>query len=303
MGGEWHLKTLYDFTNHWDQTMSQAIVDKDVRVSVYHFDGVRLEHLCGPTTDPKEMSGAIRNVPAPIYGDDLTPSQRQGLAVALAAASTTGASDRALAQLFHTGGRTRAASGKAIPLELPPGRQVLPPEGWPGTGHRGWPLEAAIGTLEDSAAAPDKALRMLVTFSMGIGGTTTVPEDVADRAVALGIPIYPVVMGYQMNNGGRGRSGDGGDQPYPLRLQFMDAFRSLGKLTGDRSFDAADMRAGDVRDFLEIVRNEGLVRARSQYNVGFVPPSSRAAREHKLEIRLASKSSGKLIGGKRRAIY
>jgi hypothetical protein len=35
---------------------------------------------------------------------------------------------------------------------------------------------------------------MLIMFSDGQPGTTTVPDDVAGQAVALGIPVYPVIV-------------------------------------------------------------------------------------------------------------
>jgi hypothetical protein len=55
-----------------------------------------------------------------------------------------------------------------------------------------------------------------------------------------------------------------------------------------------------LSEILAGVRNEGL----SQYVVGFVPHASFGTpRDHKLEIKLASKSSGQLIGGKRQATY
>jgi hypothetical protein len=34
---------------------------------------------------------------------------------------------------------------------------------------------------------------MMIMFSWGVSGTTTVLEDVAQQAVTLGIPIYPVL--------------------------------------------------------------------------------------------------------------
>jgi hypothetical protein len=153
--------------------------------------------------------------------------------------------------------------------------------------------------LKDLAAAPDKVLRMLVVFSEGVGGTTTVSEDVADQATALGIPIYPVMVNYQKISNSRGLGGgrEPGAGPVP---QPMIAFERLGALTGGLSFEPYDMDVSEVRDILEAVKNEGL----SQYVAGFVPqPLSGRPREHKLEIRLASKSSGKLLGGRRKAIY
>jgi hypothetical protein len=84
----------------------------------------------------------------------------------------------------------------------------------------------------------------------------------------------------------------------------MEDFARLGSLTGGRSFTPAELNAGAVAQILEAVRNEALDRLRSQYTVGFAPPSSGGqAREHKLEIKLAAKSTGKVSGGKRKVIY
>ena len=57
-------------------------------------------------------------------------------------------------------------------------------------------MEAAIATLDDVAAAQDKVARIFVMFSQGISATTTLPEDVGNRALDLGIPIYPVALNY-----------------------------------------------------------------------------------------------------------
>jgi hypothetical protein len=75
-------------------------------------------------------------------------------------------------------------------------------------------------------------------------------------------------------------------------------------LTGGHSFEPTDMDAGEVRDILQAVKNDGISSVLSQYVVGFAPQSeSGSPREHKLEVRLARKSAGKLTGGKRRVIY
>jgi hypothetical protein len=243
----------------------------------------------------------------------MTPSQRQQLEVAVKTPGTYSWRPR----IDQPG---MVATGEAIPLELPPNRQILDAGSWPGPGHRGWPLEAAIGTLKDSAAASDKVLRMLVMFSEGAGGTTTVEEDVAEQAVALGIPIYPVMIWENWNvrllalgnpPGGppvyTDASSPAGSRP-GVRLDpyARNPFGRLGTMTGGRSFapqpdvSGRVISANDLSDILKSVRNDGL----SQYVVGFVPqPSSDAPRGHKLEIKLASKSSGQLTGGKRQAIY
>jgi hypothetical protein len=60
------------------------------------------------------------------------------------------------------------------------------------------------------------------------------------------------------------------------------------------------MTEGGVIDILNVIRDKSL----SQYIVGFAPPAaSGGQREHKLEIRLKAKGAGKLVGGKRAAVY
>ena len=84
----------------------------------------------------------------------------------------------------------------------------------------------------------------------------------------------------------------------------MEDFARLGSLTGGRSFTPTELTVGEVAQILDGVRNEVLDRARSQYTVGFAPQSSGGqVREHKLEVRLAAKSAGKVSGGKRKVIY
>lgn len=188
----------------------------------------------------------------------------------------------------------------ALMLDLPPNRALDPKSNPP----KPWPLEAAIGTLNDLNATPDNVSRMLVVFSAGVGGTTTAPEDVADRAVDLGISVYPVMINYlKIRDAPTFASDPGGGPNVPHRsapvLGWMEDFGRLGKLTGGRSFTPSEMSTGGVIEILETVKNEGL----SQYVAGFVPPPSGSPREHKLEIKLVSKSKGKLIGGKRKVIY
>jgi hypothetical protein len=188
--------------------------------------------------------------------------------------------------------------GEYIPMELPPNRKNRDAAGRPGTGNREWPLEAAIGTLKDSAASPERVVRMMIIFSQGISGTTTVPEDVAQLAISLGVPIYPVLKHSKINPEFWRRLG--------ATEYFEEHLGRLAKLTDGRSIvpspekDDGALVASTLRDILQSVRNEGL----SQYVVGFVPhASSDTLREHKLEIKLTSKSGRQLSGGKRQAIY
>jgi hypothetical protein len=66
---------------------------------------------------------------------------------------------------------------------------------------------------------------------------------------------------------------------------------------------AVSMTGGETGDILERVKRHALARFSSTYTVGFVPPPSGAPREHKLEVKLAPKSSGKVTEGKRIAAY
>jgi hypothetical protein len=118
-------------------------------------------------------------------------------------------------------------------------------------------MEAAIGTLNDDAAAQDHVSRVMVMFSEGIGATTTLPEDVGNEALDLGIPLYPIATNYQ----GHIRSA------YPRNLFRMHQFEDLGAMTGGESAEYTVIDTATLKNILESVRNAGL----SQYVVGFVP--------------------------------
>jgi hypothetical protein len=261
----WDPAAVFRFIPQWNEGMSQAILEKetaDLRISVYRCAGKALYRLRPATTDAQQLLGAFRRLLPP------------GLPEA-------------------------GPDSTVIPLTLPARRNHVDPgpftddyvtSPFVSAAARGWPLEAAIGTLNDVAAAPDKVARMLVMFSEGIGATTTIPEDVGNQALDLGIPIYPIVTNYEHHiHGG-----------YPRNLFRMRQFAALGKMTGGRAADYPEIDAAALRKILESVKKDGL----SQYVVGFAPPpASRTPREHTLEIKLASKAGRTVEGGKRRAIY
>ena len=261
----WDPAAVFRFIPQWDEAMSQSILEKesaDLRISVYRCAAQKLYRLCPATSDAPQLLSAFRRL--------LTPG--------LPASET---------------------DSTVIPLTLPVSRDHV--DRGPFTNDyvtspfisaesRGWPLEAAIGALNDVAAASDKVARVLVMFSEGIGATTTIPEDVGNQALDLGIPIYPIATNYENHI----------QSNYPRNLFRMRQFEALGKMTGGRAVEYTQIDAATLLKILESVKNDGL----SQYVVGFVPPSaSGTPREHKLEIKLASKSSGALEGGKRRATY
>jgi len=63
------------------------------------------------------------------------------------------------------------------------------------------------------------------------------------------------------------------------------------------------MTGGQVNDILDAVKTHALARFTSSYTVWFAPSPSASPRKHKLEVKLAPKSSGKVIDGKRSATY
>jgi hypothetical protein len=306
-GGEYNIKD--DFTKGWEESVSGAVATDagpDVRISVYRFDLMQLERLCGPTRDPGELASAVEalRTPMPFFTGKMTASQREELRIQ--DESTSGGVRNRIDKPVSSWGRgfedARDAGGEYIPLDLPPNRKNKDAAGRPGTGNREWPLEAAIGALKDSAASPQRVMRMLVLFSLGISGTTSVPEDVAELALSLGIPVYPVLKHSKVTRltppGFWRRTG--------ANDLFEIELGRLGKLTGGHSFipspddnDGA-LVARTLRAILNSVRNEAL----SEYVVGFAPPAaSGAPQKHNLEIKLTPKSGRQLTGGKRQAIY
>ena len=167
----------------------------------------------------------------------------------------------------------------------------------------------------------------MVIFSPGAEGTTITPQDLADQAVAAGVPVYPVAL--PVNEIIWYVAG----QPFqwgrclapPPEHGFIDCplntpFQSVGNQTGGGSFEAArrqvlqdeiggdpldrfSMTGGQVNDILQTVKSQALARFTSTYTVWFAPSPSASPRKHKLEVRLAEKSSGKVTDGKRSAIY
>ena len=258
----WDPADVFRFIPRWEEGMTRQLLEKqdaDVRICVYATTGQKLYRLTGATTDARVVTRDFRGL---------------------------------LNASFVT------EAGADIPITLPPKRDTV------GYGpftqdyqtsyflsneHRGWPMEAAIGVLNDVAAAQDKVSRVMVMFSEGIGATTTLPEDIGVHALDLGIPIYPVATNYQHHI----HSG------YPRNLWRMHQFEDLGKLTGGRSVEYASIDAPLLLKILDSFKADAL----AQYVIGFVPDSNASPKRHNLEVRVAKKSSGSVEGGKRRAVY
>ncbi len=251
----WNRKATYDFTKHWDAAMSRAIL---------------------------QQSGA--DVRVSIYHFDQNQLERLS--------RPTKDPQQLLSALSRL--LSPISGPSTIPLVLPPNSHALgPKDAIPFSP--GWICEASIATMKDSVAAPENAKRMLVIFSEGKGGTTTPPEDVADQARALGIPLFNVVFDFDQSVPS---TLPGRDVAIAARDALMRYFQNLADSTGGGMFYPSHINAKVISGILEFVRNRGL----TQYVVGFVPGSS-MQKEHNLEIRLKSKSSGKLLGGQRKTVY
>jgi hypothetical protein len=228
-------------------------------------------------------------------------------------------------------------AGPGFDLELPEGVVIRPEAKEAELKGGGWSksLLGAITVLGDSAAGPAMPARALVIFSPGAEGTSITPQDLADQGIAANVPIYPVVLPAGQWIWYNGYSYD---SPFPNGQLFQfglcpasppsrgvidcplnKPFESVGNQTGGRSFEASrrlddgrgpsdgvgrfSMTGGQVNDILEAVKRHALARFTSSYTVWFAPSPSASPRKHKLEVRLAVKSSAKVSDGKRSAAY
>ena len=258
----WDPADVFRFIPAWEESMTRLLLenqDADVRIRVYATAGQKLYRMTGATRDARAVTRDFRELLNSSYV---------------------------------------AEAGVDIPLTLPPRRDSV------GQGpftddfqtsyfvsneHRGWPMEAAIGVLNDVTAAQDKVSRVMVMFSEGIGATTTVPQDIGIHALDLGIPIYPIATNYLRHI----------NATYPRNQWRMHQFEALGTLTGGRAVEFPSIDAPLLLSLLERVKADAL----AQYVIGFVPDSSASPKRHSLEVRVAKKSSGSVEGGKRKAVY
>jgi hypothetical protein len=259
----WDPERVYRFAKTWENRAVEAILGgeaSNLRVSVYGSAGQDLYKVYSAGRDAARIADAIRYVatpaPLPLLDAEVLP-------------------------VTMPARRTEIESG--------PFTNDFPTSYFWSAEDRGWPMEAAIATLNDVAAAQDKVARIFVMFSQGISATTTLPEDVGNRALDLGIPIYPVALNYLWRI----------DNNFPRNLFRMRQFMALGKMTGGRSLEYESLDANTLKNILEQVKADGL----SQYVIGFTPSPVGAPKQHSLEVKLAPKVSGSLEGGKRRATY
>ncbi len=240
----------------------------NVRLAVYGFDST-LRRFCRPTRDTAELAGAFQRV-----------------------------------LNFRSGAEPKPV---VIRLQLPPKRKRDPRGGT-------WIFEAVLAAAKDAASWPGAATRMLMVFSDGFATTTSRPEDAATPVSELGIPVYPVALGHYriveqikraqetgydrmgvLTEGARQRLGRLEDQ----EREIVD-FASLGELTGGRSFDPREINLNILRQILAAM----VAQIRCEYVLGFTPtPAAGQPARHKLQVKLRSKDTGKVLGGSRAITY
>lgn len=165
-------------------------------------------------------------------------------------------------------------------------------------------FEAITAALRDASSGSPDATRMMIVFSDGFATGKMRPEAAAKVAVELGVPVYPVALGHQrlvekmreaVERNGPGKPPSNTMQ----RLEAQDAevqeFARIGELTGGRSFDPREISPDVLRRILEFI----IGQVRNEYVVGYSPDASSSKKTRKLEVRLRSKETGKVIGGTR----
>jgi hypothetical protein len=166
--GVWDTKALHELAGYWSEAITRRLLDEHgatIRFSIYRFDQSKLERLCQSTSDPKVLLDALHRLAGPLSAGQ--------------------------------------ASGEDVDIPLPPGVSIRAAERKAQADHAApqpWSLAGALSVLRDSVVAPalgpdkEMAARALVLFSTGAEGTAITPQQLADEAVAAGVPIYPVAL-------------------------------------------------------------------------------------------------------------
>jgi hypothetical protein len=326
-GGFWSAKALHDMASYWNETISQALLadrGASIRISVYQFDQFRLRRLCRPTSDPKELLDALARLA------DLIPAG-QGFDLPLPEGVVIRPEDqvKALAE-SHAVPWSRTLLGALTVLRDSAAGPAMPARALVlfSPGAEGTTITPQV--LVDQAAAanvPVYPVALPTNEAVWYEGYPFDPDG------PLG-PAWNPHFG--LGHGGQGRFPQWGmcidpelrgkRVPVSIDTSIIDcslnvAFEDVGKQTGGRSFEATrrgppiilrsearpfdrfSMTGEQVKDILGAVKRHALARFTSTYTVWFAPSPSVSPREHKLEVKLATKSSGKVTDGKRNAVY
>jgi hypothetical protein len=182
----------------------------------------------------------------------------------------------------------------------------------------GWLSESIVATLHDAAASPVAARRVLIVFTEGMTGTnsTSVYNDIVDPALALSIPINPVILSRRKLEHITGAASppagalatvemprELADKPRAMGAEAYQGplpwFTRVGGMTGGEAFVPPQLDREALAGILGLARD----RVMSQYIVGFTLDAGTKPKKHSLEVTLQSKSAGKVIGGEKNGVY
>ncbi len=192
--------------------------------------------------------------------------------------------------------------------------------------------QAIMQTARDAASRGGNASRMMVVFSDGFATTDLRPEIVVASAKALGIPIYPVILGHdriiqraQGRRGGHGalqgtlggaggRARDAqvfgpprwpsGNQQRQSNARMQERrqaeFATIGPQTGGRSYDPDIINNLVIRQILASLAT----LAQTEYVLGYYPKAvDDEMTPHQVEVKLTKGAVGKLFGGQRLVVH
>jgi hypothetical protein len=171
---------------------------------------------------------------------------------------------------------TGPPGGVRVALSLPPKQSASIGESWI--------YEALLGTAREPA--PSDSTRVIFLVTDGIPTTSTPVKYVSDNLQALGVSVFPMLVGHHTRTPS--------DRPKSDDMALM-GLSWLAEQTGGRTFDPPAVNADTIRTALAIVSET----IRCEYVVGVTLSSSSGSRSHTLEVQLRSKKLGELRGGRR----
>ncbi len=310
-GGFWSAKALHDMVDYWNEMTAEALLEEPgavIQISVYQFDQFRLRRLCRSINDPKDLLDSIDRL------TDLIPIG-QGFDLPLLEGAVIRDDDPWAATVRPW---SRSLSGAiAVLRDSAAGSTTARALVIFSTGAEGTSITPQ--DLADQAGAADVPIYPVVLPSLSpiwYDGYAFDPEE----AMRVTNPLNAVLPRSPQLGICRDASQPGGTQSV-IDCPLNKPFENVGNQTGGRSFEAArrggapklpslheglqrfSMTGGQLTDIIQAVKKSALARFSSIYTVGFTPSSSNSPRKHKLEVKLASKSSGKVTDGKKIAIY
>ena len=316
----WDEKALEELAGYWNDANARRLLDgkgDPIRFSIYRLDQDKLQRLCRATSDPAALREALGQLNGPKQADAVPlptgltvraaerkrlakgmPPQQWSLAAAFAALrDSANDSSRALV-IFSTGAE---------------GSTLTPDD------------------LADQAAWAGVPVYPVALFSGPVG--IVAYEGYSYNGLFVDGDDYGGVQGSMWGPAGPYQPAFGpADRPNipqgspPVARYLNWPFEHMADLTGGIHFEAVNhsVRLGDSgeryvldrltrlafsmtgresEDVLERVKRHALARFHSSYTIGFAPEKSAAPKEHKLEVKLAPKTGGKVTEGTRIARY